>query len=176
MKNMNLTFALVLTFGVAFSGCSTMLMKNPEMTAPVAAAAPAEDTVASTAAAPAVDNAPAARAQRILSELSDELRFNTNSAQLKRSAVSGLKELAQILSQEPSMKINVDGFTDSTGPQSLNRKLSVSRAFSVKQVLASNGIPASRISAQGHAAAQPMADNNTEAGRAQNRRAQLSIK
>jgi outer membrane protein OmpA-like peptidoglycan-associated protein len=70
----------------------------------------------------------------------------------------------------------VVGNTDSTGQPAYNQTLSVNRAESVTGFLAQQGVSPQRLSASGLGASQPIADNNTEAGRAQNRRVEIYLR
>jgi len=70
----------------------------------------------------------------------------------------------------------VVGHTDSTGSAAYNQTLSVNRAQSVVNYLASRGIPMQRMSAEGRGDTQPIADNNTETGRAANRRVEMYLR
>ena len=87
-----------------------------------------------------------------------------------------LKEVAQILKDNPSYKIDVDGYTDNTGNAEKNQVLSENRAASVKVYLAGNDIDESRITVTGHGINDPIADNKTAAGRAKNRRVEMKLK
>ena len=101
--------------------------------------------------------------------------FATGSAKLLAKSYSSLKEVAQILKDNPSYKINVDGYTDITGSADKNQVLSENRANSVKVYLTSNGVDESRITATGHGINDPIADNKTAAGRAKNRRVEMKL-
>ena len=102
--------------------------------------------------------------------------FATGSAKLLAKSYSSLKEVAQILKDNPSYKINVDGYTDITGSADKNQVLSENRANSVKVYLTSNGVDESRITATGHGINDPIADNKTAAGRAKNRRVEMKLR
>ncbi len=102
--------------------------------------------------------------------------FATGSAKLLAKSYKSLKEVAQILKDNPSYKIDVDGYTDITGNADKNQVLSESRANSVKQYLMGNGVDESRITATGHGINDPVADNKTAAGRAKNRRVEMKLR
>jgi OmpA-OmpF porin, OOP family len=102
--------------------------------------------------------------------------FATGSAKLLAKSYSSLKEVAQILKDNPSYKINVDGYTDITGSADKNQVLSENRANSVKEYLKANGVDDSRITATGHGINDPIADNKTVAGRAKNRRVEMNLR
>jgi len=73
------------------------------------------------------------------------------------------------------MKLAIDGYTDNVGKEDLNQKLSENRADAVKPYFESKGIAESRITAAGHGASMPIADNKTAAGRQKNRRVELKL-
>lgn len=102
--------------------------------------------------------------------------FATGSAKLLAKSYNSLKEVAQILKDNPSYKIDVDGYTDITGNADKNQVLSESRAGSVKQYLIGNGVDESRIISTGHGINDPIADNKTSAGRAKNRRVEMKLR
>jgi OOP family OmpA-OmpF porin len=97
--------------------------------------------------------------------------FAFNSAELGPHAKEVLAtELVSELKEDPSLTVLVEGHTDSVGGDAYNQKLSERRAASVKSYLVSQGISASRIETKGYGETQPIADNETAAGRAKNRR------
>ena len=100
--------------------------------------------------------------------------FDTDSAKLKPDADIKLNEVVEFAAKYPDANLAVTGHTDSTGSESRNEKLSVARAESVKAYLVSKGVAAERITTKGVASAQPVADNKTKDGRAQNRRVEIS--
>lgn len=102
--------------------------------------------------------------------------FATGSAKLLAKSYTSLKDVAQILKDNPSYKINVDGYTDITGNADKNQILSESRANSVKEYLMGNGVDESRITSTGHGINDPVADNKTVAGRAKNRRVEMKLR
>ena len=103
------------------------------------------------------------------------LQFETNSIQLAPSSQYELTNLVDILKKYPSMSIEVSGHTDNTGDAEVNLQLSRDRANVVYQELIKNGIHASRLKATGYGSARPVATNDTEEGRRQNRRTEFKI-
>jgi outer membrane protein OmpA-like peptidoglycan-associated protein len=79
------------------------------------------------------------------------------------------------MTKYPDVKIRLDGYTDNSGTDKVNEALSVKRAEAAMQYMVSKGIDAGRISAEGHGAANPVAENKQAAGRAQNRRVEITI-
>src|SRR5690606_10810880 len=86
-----------------------------------------------------------------------------------------VERFAEYLKQHPTMKIEVSGHTDNVGNVKDNEALSTNRAFSVKALLEEMGVEGGRIRARGYGSARPRADNNTEEGRAMNRRTEFEI-
>ena len=106
--------------------------------------------------------------------LSDVL-FDTGKYTLKSGTQVSLARIAGIIQSYPGIKVQVEGYTDSTGSDDLNQKLSDNRASTTKDFLVKQGIPLDSISAAGYGKADPVADNTTAAGRAQNRRVNLVV-
>ncbi|MEI5996977.1 OmpA family protein [Paraburkholderia bengalensis] len=102
--------------------------------------------------------------------------FDTNSYAIKPSFAPVLAQVAQTLNQSPEVVAQVVGHTDSTGQPAYNQTLSVNRAQSVVNQLSQDGVAPQRLAASGMGANQPIADNNTEAGRAQNRRVEIYLR
>lgn len=103
-----------------------------------------------------------------------EVRFAMNQAELQGDNRS-LDRLARLLQQHPERNIRIEGFTDNTGSDELNRKLSEQRAEAVRQALIEKGVDASRIEVEGFGKESPIASNDTATGRQQNRRVEVVI-
>ena len=101
--------------------------------------------------------------------------FAINSSQLNASSKADLNKLSQNLVQNPETNVQVFGYTDNTGSQQLNERLSLQRAESVVNYLVSDGVRSSRVSAKGFGWNDPVASNATPEGRAQNRRVEIYI-
>lgn len=104
-----------------------------------------------------------------------EVLFDTDSAALAAGPKPALDELAQFMEEHPDTKVEIQGHTDNTGPASLNENLSQQRAEEVADYLKNNGVDESRLEAKGFGEKQPVADNSTAAGRAENRRVMTII-
>ena len=102
--------------------------------------------------------------------------FATGSAKLLAKSYKSLKEVAQVLKDNPTFKIDIEGHTDSTGSAEKNHVLSHDRANSVKAYLVSKGIDESRMTTQGFGPDKPIAPNKTAAGRAKNRRVEMKLR
>jgi outer membrane protein OmpA-like peptidoglycan-associated protein len=103
----------------------------------------------------------------------DKIFFETNSATLKPESSETLDKVAESLKNFPDVNIQVAGHTDNTGSAAYNMKLSDKRAKAVMDYLVSKGVPASQLTAKGYGLTEPVADNKTAEGRAQNRRVGL---
>jgi OOP family OmpA-OmpF porin len=116
---------------------------------------------------------PPAEVKRVFNGVLEGVNFATNKADLTLNAKIILDGVAKTLSEWPDVKVEVGGYTDTQGNDAYNQKLSQARAESVMNYLISKGIDASRLTAVGYGEANPIADNNTAAGRAKNRRVEL---
>jgi len=104
--------------------------------------------------------------------LSDVL-FDTGRATLKPGATRDLDRLAQALKDNPNTRVKIEGFTDSVGSDSYNQGLSERRAQAVADALQMRGVPAARLQAEGLGKEFPVASNDSQAGRQQNRRVEI---
>lgn len=104
-----------------------------------------------------------------------DVLFDTGKADLKSSARERLAKVAGILIAYPDIRVEIDGYTDSTGSLEFNERLSQQRAESVRSFLASQGVNSSSITTQGFGPSDPIASNDTAAGRQQNRRVELVV-
>lgn len=103
------------------------------------------------------------------------ITFDTNKSTIKPNFYTTLNKVAQTLTEDNKSAILVTGYTDSTGNDSINIPLSQARAQAVANYLAGQGVPRTRINAQGLGASNPIASNATAEGREQNRRVEISI-
>lgn len=101
--------------------------------------------------------------------------FDFDKATLRPESTAELERLIKLLTDVPSMKIEIGGHTDSKGSDEYNMKLSAARAESVVNYLATHGVDKGRLSSKGYGETKPMADNNTEEGRQLNRRTEFEI-
>jgi outer membrane protein OmpA-like peptidoglycan-associated protein/Tol biopolymer transport system component len=101
--------------------------------------------------------------------------FATNSYTLQPASTAELDILVKLLNDNPGLKIRINGHTDNVGKASDNLTLSNNRAKAVVDYLTSKGIAADRLSSKGFGATATVADNNTEEGRARNRRTELQV-
>lgn len=113
-------------------------------------------------------------ARGLIVNMSDVL-FDTNKYTLKQGTQISLAKVAGILEAYPSLKVQVEGYTDSTGSPAYNQTLSENRADAVRNFLVLQGVPQDSITAKGFGATDFVADNGTAAGRAQNRRVNMVV-
>lgn len=166
----------------------------PQTTAPQAAApaapnanAPAANAPAPTANAPTLNFAPNAVAAGIASYLGAtnapavqrftlrNMTFPTAGSVLTPQAQSDLNNVAAVLKSHPSARVQVQGFTDTTGSPQANLALSGQRAMAVRSALVQRGVAPDHVTAQGFGESHPVANNATPAGRALNRRTDLVV-
>lgn len=103
------------------------------------------------------------------------IQFKYNSAELTEDSIPTLKAIARFLKENPQLKIEIRGYTDNVGSEEFNLKLSNKRAEKVKEFLIKNGVLDTRVKAKGFGESNPIAPNNTEEGRAKNRRTEFII-
>lgn len=101
--------------------------------------------------------------------------FDTGKSTLRSESNAELDRLVKLMKDVPSLKIEISGHTDNTGSAKLNESLSQDRAQAVVNYLTSKGISASRMTAKGYGSTRPIASNNSEDGRQQNRRTEFEI-
>lgn len=101
--------------------------------------------------------------------------FDFNKATLRQESVTELNNLVKLMKDNPKLNIEIAGHTDNVGPDDVNARLSQERANAVRRYLLDKGIASRRLRAKGYGASQPVATNETEEGRQQNRRTEFEI-
>jgi K(+)-stimulated pyrophosphate-energized sodium pump len=104
------------------------------------------------------------------------LNFNSGSAVLDSTSLNEVKNISEILKAYPAVNIKVGGYTDNTGDDAANLKLSSERSAAVKAALLTTGIADARVESEGYGEQHPVASNDTEEGRASNRRIAVSVR
>lgn len=107
--------------------------------------------------------------------LLDHVHFDFDKATLRPDSYTQLKELLEYLLRHEEVKIEIAGHTDNIGTDAHNLKLSQNRANTILNYLTGKGIKATRLTAKGYGAAEPVADNATEEGRQLNRRTEVRV-
>lgn len=105
----------------------------------------------------------------------ENVNFATGSAQVSKSSYPYLDQLAELLSLKPNMVIEISGHTDNVGDPNNNLQLSELRAKAVRSYLVDKGIAIKRIEAIGYGESRPVASNDLEEGRLQNRRTEVRV-
>jgi outer membrane protein OmpA-like peptidoglycan-associated protein len=111
----------------------------------------------------------------ILITFDSGLLFDVDKSDIQTATKANLDELSATLKKYDDTNILVEGHTDNTGDNSYNQKLSDKRAESVENYLVAQGVADKRITTKGYGESQPKADNNTDSGRAANRRVEVAI-
>lgn len=112
-------------------------------------------------------------AQDAIDQLARTIYFTSGSDQLTNESKIRLDQVANILLYYPQMNYHIEGHTDSTGSAKVNQSLSEKRAASVASYLISKGLTSDQLKTSGYGSTQPIADNNSTAGRQQNRRVEI---
>lgn len=136
------------------------------------------DTAEATPAAP--ETAPGSSIGEQLNEEAtafklDKVYFNLGQAVILKESYEQLDHLAAYLKENPELKIQIEGHTDNQGDPAANQKLSIERAFNVRQYLIEKGVEGKRIRFKGYGSSQPVSPNDTEENRSRNRRVEYKI-
>tara|TARA_R110002012_G_scaffold90029_3_gene220338 strand:- start:339 stop:1013 length:675 start_codon:yes stop_codon:yes gene_type:complete len=115
------------------------------------------------------------RGDDIVLNMPSGVTFGFDSADLTSEARGSLNEVANVLTQYQDTRVIIAGHTDSTGNASYNQQLSERRAQAVASYLSQNGVSSARLATSGYGATQPVASNDSEQGRAQNRRVEITL-
>lgn len=101
--------------------------------------------------------------------------FTSSGQEISKKSYKFLDEAAKIYKKNPDVQVEVRGYTDATGNEASNLKLSQERAEQVSAALQTRGVPADHISAAGYGPDKPIASNQTPEGRQQNRRVEIEF-
>jgi OOP family OmpA-OmpF porin len=145
-----------------------------EATVTVTAPAPPPPPPPPPAMAPAPAPAPAP-ARKVIDRLTIRVNFDYDKSTIRKADISELEKAVAFVTKYPDSKIVVEGHTDSRGTDQYNMKLSQRRADAVKKYLVDKGNKSERITAEGKGEGSPIADNNTDKGRFENRRVEVLI-
>jgi OOP family OmpA-OmpF porin len=152
--------------GVGYLVCS--LMEEEPKPAPRPAPPPPKPT-------PPPPPPPAPKGPDVCKEMVriHDIKFENDKAEIRPNAGTVLDQTAAALQKCPEVKVRLNAYTDSNGSDAYNQKLSDRRANAVREYLESQGVAAGRIEAHGLGESNPIADNSTAEGRAENRRVEI---
>ena len=102
-----------------------------------------------------------------------QVNFATDKTEILADSLPQIDQVVRLLQDNPDLQLAVNGHTDNTGDATRNKRLSEGRAQAVVKAIVGKGIDATRLEAKGFGDAQPVAANDTDAGKAQNRRVEL---
>lgn len=139
------------------------------------ASAESAGTATATAGEATAQNVDFIPAQGLTMKLQEQVLFSYDSSALTPAGTSKIGEIAAVLREYPDSDVFIMGYTSSDGDDSYNTQLSQRRADAVKNTLIANQVAPSRITALGMGASNPIASNETEAGRGQNRRVEIIV-
>jgi outer membrane protein OmpA-like peptidoglycan-associated protein len=125
--------------------------------------------------AAALENLEASQTSRGIVLTLDDVLFDSGRAVLKSGAERSIDQIATFLSQHPERRVQIEGFTDSQGPDEYNRELSQSRADAVARAIIQRGVDAQRIRALGYGEEFPVASNADSGSRQLNRRVEIIV-
>jgi len=112
---------------------------------------------------------------KVLAQALHGVKFQSGKAIITKSSYPTLDNIVSILKDNPEYNLKIEGHSDSQGNDDLNLKISKDRAAAVKSYLINKGINDNRIASEGYGESKPIADNATAAGRAENRRVEMTI-
>jgi outer membrane protein OmpA-like peptidoglycan-associated protein len=112
---------------------------------------------------------------RLKLDIPSDVSFDVGRSAIKPNFAPILNQFATSLNQNPVTTVTIIGHTDNTGSDAINNPLSMSRAESARNYLAARGVDPQRVTVEGRGKFEPVADNNTDAGRAMNRRVEIYL-
>ena len=112
---------------------------------------------------------------RLKLDIPSDVSFDVGRSAIKSNFAPVLTHFATSLNQNPITAVTIIGHTDSTGSDAINNPLSVDRANSARDFLVGRGVAAQRVATDGRGSREPIADNNTQAGRDKNRRVEIYV-
>lgn len=156
----------------ANNGCPEVLDRDNDGIADADDKCPDEAGIAANNGCPELDD----ETKNVLDEALHGIHFQTGKDLLTEDSKPVLDHVVSLLNKHPEYGLTISGYTDSAGDDAMNLDLSKRRAKRAKDYLISHGIDASRLQSEGYGEANPIADNSTPEGRAQNRRVVLDIR
>ena len=164
----------VIVSGVAATDAAkTKLLDAVKAAYPAATLGAAGLLVGDASTAPASCDVTASYVQVVTTQT--RIQFATGGSQLTADSLAAVKKVAAAAAKCPTLKLLVSGNTDNKGTEATNQKLSEQRAEAVKKVLVQNQVAADAVKTEGLGASKPIASNDTDAGRALNRRVDITV-
>jgi len=177
--NKRIRLGIALSLSTALVGCANQDVKPAKVLCPLVGAVTGAGVVAAAAdsdAAPPPPPPPPPAPEAGTKIISLEgTHFDFDKSTLKPEAIPKLQEAVRIMSENPGIKVNIEGHTDSMGSDEYNMRLSDRRAQAVESFMVTKGVAADRLTPKGYGESRPVATNDTAAGRAQNRRVDLIV-
>ena len=112
---------------------------------------------------------------QLMLNIPSDISFDTGRADIKSNFAPILDRFAEGLRNNPNAEVRIIGHTDNTGTDAINNQLSIERAASTRDYLIARGVRSNAFNIDGMGSRQPVADNNSAAGRAQNRRVEIFV-
>ena len=103
------------------------------------------------------------------------VKFETGKSTIKKESYAILDQVVTVMNENPAYNLEIHGHTDSQGDDARNMTLSTDRAAAVEKYIEDKGVDTSRVKSFGHGETEPVGDNKTSAGRAQNRRVEFKV-
>ena len=165
----------------AIEGCDGKPIKPKPAAAPVVAAVPADSD--GDGVTDDMDKCPDSPSDKpvdadgctIVSVVLEDVQFESNSSELTAGSSESLDKVVNAMNEYDQLRIEIQAHTDNMGEASYNLSLSEKRANSVRDYLIAKGVAANRMKVKGFGETQPIADNSTREGRAENRRVELKV-
>jgi outer membrane protein OmpA-like peptidoglycan-associated protein len=151
--------------------------QHPQMTEPQRPGVQPENAAPPAAAPPPAAPTPAPGPTRTEAALPTDLKFHfdTGTTRMTPDSKDSVDSLLSYMQENPTTRIRIEGFADTTGNPTANEALSVNRARALRSILVSRGIQSSRVEATGMGQGHPVASNDNAPDRAQNRRAEVTL-
>ncbi len=116
-----------------------------------------------------------AQTKKVLDEALTGIQFETSKDIIQKTSIPIVDNVVKVMKDNPSYKLQINGYTDNRGKPEANRSLSEKRAIAVMKYLENHGIDGNRLKAAGYGQEKPISTNDTEEGRKQNRRVELIV-
>jgi OOP family OmpA-OmpF porin len=163
--------ASLLALAFALPGVAVAADDAPDPRAPAPAATTTAPEAPPGGETPPVDSAPPVARRIVLRGI----KFGSDTAYIEPASAGVLELVAEQLRENPTLRVRIEGYTDERASEEHNLELSHERAASVKRILVGFGVGPERLEVVGYGEAKPIASNDTDEGRALNRRVELDV-